>query len=225
MVDRNLFLYDLAIVAIFKDEGKYLREWLDYHLLAGVEHFYLYNNDSSDDYKEILAPYVEANLVTLTDFPGKAMQYPAYEDAINKYRFESRYLAFIDLDEFIFPKNNTGGVLLKSLTKFYRRIPMRRVWLLIGNASARTGKIRQIILAGFWRDLRIVLRLIGLSNLRKILCASVIFTSRQSPIRDLSAMFSIRILYCTSMRNLLSTRMANESLIGETILSSPTKSL
>ena len=208
MVDRNLFLYDLAIVAIFKDEGKYLREWLDYHLLAGVEHFYLYNNDSSDDYKEILAPYVEANLVTLTDFPGKAMQYPAYEDAINKYRFESRYL-----------------VLLKSLTKFYRRIPMRRVWLLIGNASARTGKIRQIILAGFWRDLRIVLRLIGLSNLRKILCASVIFTSRQSPIRDLSAMFSIRILYCTSMRNLLSTRMANESLIGETILSSPTKSL
>ena len=59
MVDKNLFLYDLAIVAIFKDEGKYLKEWLDYHLLAGVDHFYLYNNDSSDDYAEVLAPYVE----------------------------------------------------------------------------------------------------------------------------------------------------------------------
>ncbi|MBQ4404961.1 MAG: glycosyltransferase family 92 protein, partial [Selenomonadaceae bacterium] len=91
------------------DEGRYLKEWLDYHLLAGVEHFYLYNNDSSDDYKEILAPYVENNLVTLIEFPGKTMQYPAYNDALNKYRFESRYMAFIDLDEFVYPKTLTGG--------------------------------------------------------------------------------------------------------------------
>jgi len=106
MIDKNLFLYDLAVVAIFKDEAPYLKEWLDYHLLAGVEHFYLYNNDSSDDYKEVLAPYVEKNLVTLTDFSGKMMQYLAYNDAIENYRFECRYMAFIDLDEFIFPKTN-----------------------------------------------------------------------------------------------------------------------
>ena len=106
MVDKNLFLYDLAVVAIFKDEGRYLKEWLDYHLLAGVEHFYLYNNDSTDDYAEVLAPYVEKNLVTLTDWPGKLMMYPAYNDAIEKHRFECRYMAFIDLDEFIFPKSN-----------------------------------------------------------------------------------------------------------------------
>ena len=42
MIDKNLFLYDLAVAAIFKDEARYLKEWLDYHLLAGVEHFYLY---------------------------------------------------------------------------------------------------------------------------------------------------------------------------------------
>ena len=106
MVDKNLFLYDLAAVAIFKDESPYLKEWLDYHLLAGVEHFYLYNNDSSDDCKKILAPYVEKNLVTLTDFPGKVMQHIAYNDALEKFRFDCRYMAFIDLDEFIFPKTN-----------------------------------------------------------------------------------------------------------------------
>ena len=106
MVDKNLFLYDLAVVAIFKNEGRYLKEWLDYHLLAGVDHFYLYNNGSTDDYKKILAPYVEANLVTLTEFPGKVMQHLAYIDAIEKFRFESRFMAFIDLDEFIFPKTN-----------------------------------------------------------------------------------------------------------------------
>ena len=36
-VDKNLFLHDLAIVAIMKCEGPYLKEWLDYHLLAGVD--------------------------------------------------------------------------------------------------------------------------------------------------------------------------------------------
>ncbi len=109
MIDKNLFLYDLAIVAIFKDEARYLKEWLDYHLLAGVEHFYLYNNDSTDNYREVLAPYVEKNLVTLIDFPGKVMQVPAYNDAVEKFRFESRYMAFIDLDEFVYPKTLTGG--------------------------------------------------------------------------------------------------------------------
>ena len=112
MVDKNLFRYDLAVVAIFKDEGKYLKEWLDYHLLAGVEHFYLYNNDSSDDYAEILAPYVKANLVTLTDFPGRLTMLPAYNDAIEKFRFDCRYMAFIDLDEFIFPKLTGGGAII-----------------------------------------------------------------------------------------------------------------
>lgn len=110
MVDKNLFLYDLAVVAIFKNEGHYLKEWLDYHLLAGVEHFYLYNNDSSDDYKEVLAPYVKENLVTLTDIPGRLMMYPAYDDALDKYRFECRYMAFIDIDEFIFPKTGQSIV-------------------------------------------------------------------------------------------------------------------
>ena len=89
---------------IFKDEGKYLREWLDYHLLAGVDHFYLYNNGSSDNYEEVLSPYVENNLVTLTNITGRGMQMPAYDDAIEKFRFECQYMAFIDIDEFIFPR-------------------------------------------------------------------------------------------------------------------------
>ena len=54
MVDKNLFPYDLAVVAIFKDEAPYLREWLDYHLLAGVEYFYLYNNGLSDGHADYL---------------------------------------------------------------------------------------------------------------------------------------------------------------------------
>ena len=105
-VDRNLFLYDLAIVAILKNEGHYIKEWLDYHLLAGVDHFYLYDNESTDDYAEIIAPYVEAGLVTSKFISGESAQFAAYDDAVLNYRFHCRYMAFVDLDEFIFPKTN-----------------------------------------------------------------------------------------------------------------------
>ena len=104
MVDKNLFPYQLAVVAIMKCEGPYLKEWLDYHLSAGVDHFYIYDNDSPDNQAEIAKPYVEAGLVTYIPFPGKAMQSPAYNDALKKFRFQCRYMAFIDGDEFVYPK-------------------------------------------------------------------------------------------------------------------------
>lgn len=104
MVDKNLFLYDLSVVAILKNEGPYLKEWLDYHLLAGVDHFYLYDNNSTDNQAEVAKPYVEAGLVDYFFKPGKAMQFASYNDAIKNFKFQSRYMAFIDGDEFIYPK-------------------------------------------------------------------------------------------------------------------------
>ena len=47
MLDKNLFLYDLAVVAIMKGEEPYVKKWIDYHILAGVDYFYIYNNDST----------------------------------------------------------------------------------------------------------------------------------------------------------------------------------
>ncbi len=109
-VDKNLFLYNLAVVSIMKNEAPYVKEWLDYHLLAGVEHFYIFDNESSDNLKEILQPYVDAGIVTYIFYPGKARQYEAYNEAIQSYKFFCRYIAFIDADEFIFPQNNKGIV-------------------------------------------------------------------------------------------------------------------
>ena len=152
MVDKNLFLHDLAVVATLKDEGPYIKEWLDYHLAAGVEHFYLYNNDSSDNYEKIVAPYVQAGLVTSTDIAGKLSMFPAYTDAVKRFKFFNRYMAFIDLDEFIYPKSKLGGVLSKLSTKFYRATRSRRLCPFTGKSSARTVTRRRITRAGCWKD-------------------------------------------------------------------------
>lgn len=110
MVEKNLFLYDLSIAAILKNEAPYLKEWLDYHLLAGVDHFYLYDNDSTDNQAEVAAPYIKAGLVDYFYLPGTAMQYAAYNDAVKRFKFQSRYIAFIDGDEFIYPKTNRSVI-------------------------------------------------------------------------------------------------------------------
>lgn len=113
MRDGVRFPYSVAIVAIMKNEGPYLQEWIEYHKLIGVEKFYLYNNDSSDNTVEILQPYIKSGLVDLIDFPGDARQVPAYDDCLARHKMDCRWLSVIDLDEFIVP--DKGGQTLHDV--------------------------------------------------------------------------------------------------------------
>ncbi|MBQ7630187.1 MAG: glycosyltransferase family 92 protein [Selenomonadaceae bacterium] len=105
-VDKNLFPYDLAIVSMMKNAAPYIEEWLEYHLLAGVNHFFIYDNESEDNFAEVLNPYVDAGLVTYIFYLGLRQQMAAFNEAIERYEFLCRYIAFVDDDEFIFPKSN-----------------------------------------------------------------------------------------------------------------------
>lgn len=94
---------ELSIVAIVKNEAPYMVEWIEFHKLAGASRFYIYDNESNDNLKSILKPYIENGEVVYIFFPGKSRQLSAYNDALEKYRNKSRYMAFIDLDEFLIP--------------------------------------------------------------------------------------------------------------------------
>ena len=117
MVDKNLFPHNLAIVAIMKNEEPYVKEWIDYHLLAGVDHFYIYDNDSTPKFKEILQPYINAGIVTYKLASGRHPQLESYNDTIKRYRFFCRYIAAVDTDEFIFPKS--GKSILATLDEIF----------------------------------------------------------------------------------------------------------
>ena len=93
----------LAICAVFKDEAEYLDEWVRFHRSQGVEHFFLYNNFSSDNFEQVLAPH--ADYVTVTNWPISFLeggQLRAMVHAIERLRGTYRWLAIIDVDEFIF---------------------------------------------------------------------------------------------------------------------------
>jgi hypothetical protein len=109
--------YNLSICAIIKNEAKYLKEWIEFHRLVGVEHFYLYSNETSDLLRTTLKPYFRKGLVTFihwvdfsehvdeeTDHWALSTQIPAYENAI-KFRAlkTTKWLALLNTDEYLVP--------------------------------------------------------------------------------------------------------------------------
>ena len=92
----------LAACAIFRNEARYLAEWVAFHRIVGVEHLFLYNNLSDDDYAEVLEPFVAEGSVTLIDWPVYPGQNQAYDNCVERTRGAWRWVAFIDLDEFLF---------------------------------------------------------------------------------------------------------------------------
>lgn len=98
-------MHYLSISAIFKQENLWLREWLDYHIDRGVEHFYLYNNDEDTTESDaILEPYVIRGLVDNIHAPGRGIQMDCTADAMTRFQNDTHWLASIDVDEFILPR-------------------------------------------------------------------------------------------------------------------------
>jgi len=108
--DAAAFQYNLTVCAIFQDEAIWLPEWIEFHEKQGVEQFYLYNNLSGDNYKEVLQPYIEKGLVTLIEWPKSShsinsynqVQTSAYKDCLINISTQAKWCAIIDIDEFLF---------------------------------------------------------------------------------------------------------------------------
>ncbi|MES2692948.1 MAG: glycosyltransferase family 2 protein [Verrucomicrobiota bacterium] len=128
--------YHLSSCLCFKDSASYLQEWLAYYTCLGVEHFYLYNNDSSDDFMPPLRPYLAAGRATLLNFPGRAQQQAMYEHCVATYGGTTRWLMFCDDDEFLMP---TQDISLPAALEPYERFAGVAVcWMLYGSSGHLT---------------------------------------------------------------------------------------
>ena len=121
----------LAVCAIAKDEGQYFKEWIDWHRAMGVEKFYIYDNGSTDCTADVLRPYVEAGVVDHIPFPGRKRQLAAYDDCLHRHRYDVRWLAFIDIDEFIVPLKDPD---IPTFLKRFEDAPAVEInWLIYGS--------------------------------------------------------------------------------------------
>ena len=136
--------YQIGFCTIFKDEAPFLKEWIDYHVLIGVEHFYLYNNNSSDNYMEILAPYMDKGVVTLIDWPETPGQLSAYKHWLANYKDEVKWISFADVDEFYCPIKDIN---LQDWIRKYDKYPVLLIyWKIFGASSKVEHDSRQFVI-------------------------------------------------------------------------------
>ena len=136
---------NLAAVLICKNEEDYIDEWIRYHELAGVRHFYIYDNGSSDStVAKSLAHNREGMAVVVHPWSLKANargcavcpQAAAYAHAVLCYGHKHRWMAFIDTDEFIVPRQHKTIIEALDCLKRYSNISLH--WSQFGHCGHMT---------------------------------------------------------------------------------------
>jgi hypothetical protein len=139
--------YQVCIVAIFRNEHQYISEWIDYHLKAGVDHLYLYDN--GNDHWELIEPYSrfvtyhawtdEIALEFTKDRVKLSRQTGAYTHCIEQYKDEVEWLQLIDLDEFLVPLNS--GSIKDEVPTGSKETVWRVPRINFGNSGSRERKV------------------------------------------------------------------------------------
>lgn len=98
----------IALVAIVRNEERYVGEWLDYHMLVGARHVCVYDNGCTDRTVDILRQSRWAEHITVVPWrnfdAAIRIQNAAYNHALANFGSHYRWMGFIDVDEFIVPK-------------------------------------------------------------------------------------------------------------------------
>ncbi len=148
----------LAISAIVRNEEPYVDEWIEFHLMMGVEHFFIYDNGSSDGTVSALRTSPHADRITVMEWAnlvagwegvaGSAgrMQKLAMLHAIANYGHMTEWMAFIDLDEFLYPAK--AGSLLDILAAYDDLDSLSVYWNMFGT-SGHASKPEGLITENF----------------------------------------------------------------------------
>jgi hypothetical protein len=102
--------HGVTLGAIAKNEGRYLPEWIAYHLAIGFDRIVVYSNDPEDNQNEVLEAIAKhdrrVQWIDWPSLPGNSAQNSAYRDLLRWCR--TPWVGFVDLDEFVVPLEDAG---------------------------------------------------------------------------------------------------------------------
>ncbi len=110
-------MYSLTVCTMIKGENSYLPEWIAHHAGLGVEHFFIYDNESPTPLARTLEPEIQSGLATVVPIQGRFRQMAAFNDGLSRFGPACQWMAFLDLDEFLNPKRHDD---LRVLLDSYR---------------------------------------------------------------------------------------------------------
>ena len=125
-----------AVVLIIKNEGKYIKEYVEYYTALDCD-LIIYDNDSDDGTASIVKKYRN---VTYIPWHGKKRQIDAYNQACKKYEKKYKYIMFFDADEFLIADDLLKGKslyqILDSVFKRQKKTACLGInWLIFGSSN------------------------------------------------------------------------------------------
>jgi hypothetical protein len=122
-----------CLVAIAKNEGHYIFEWLLYHSFMGIDAAVVYDNNSTDDTVAQINAASRFVDVCCIDWPLYPGHKEAYNDAITRFRNTYDVFCMIDIDEFIVPIKYDSIKEILALTEKYPFIALN--WVMYGSSG------------------------------------------------------------------------------------------
>lgn len=122
----------LSLCIIVKDEDRAIREWVAHHALLGVEHFFIFDNESRVPVARVLRDFPPA-LFTFFEVAGKEQQIPSYGRCLQECGHTSRWIGFIDADEFLVPLQ--GSDLRPLLAEYEPYAGLALPWTMFGSSG------------------------------------------------------------------------------------------
>jgi len=104
----------IAILTCFRNESHILQEWIEHYKNRGIEHIYMINDFSTDNFLEKIQYYLDIGFITVfdsdivTNKTGKQLLlYKKYFYEIVK-NLKHKWFFILDLDEFLYSPNETN---------------------------------------------------------------------------------------------------------------------
>ena len=119
-------MYLFSVLCMFKNESSIIKEWIQHYISEGIDHFYLIDNGSTDDYHSQIKDYTD--LITLVVDPTrlpKGTQRTLY----NKHFFEiikkeTEFILPCDIDEYVYSRNG-----YKTIKDFLEKSEYDSIWI------------------------------------------------------------------------------------------------
>ena len=133
--EQKSYPHKFGVCLIIKNEAPYIKEWLDYYQIIGADVFYIFDNDSNDNVQEVLKPYIESGVVVYQQIHGKGRQLDAYTLCCKKHKKECQYIAFYDIDEFVYidPSKKLIDVIDESFANHNDMGALGINWIIFGS--------------------------------------------------------------------------------------------
>ncbi|KAK9677361.1 hypothetical protein RND81_11G138600 [Saponaria officinalis] len=128
----NAYKHELCACTMVWNQAGFIREWIMYHGWLGIQRWFLYDNNSDDELKEVISDLnLENYNVSRHAWPWIKSQEAGFAHCLLRARDQCEWVAFFDVDEFYnIPTSNLGNNALHDLVHN------------ISTSSPLTGQIR-----------------------------------------------------------------------------------